>query len=127
MTSLHPRRYIFRAHATGVGAHIRRPERQVLPVQGCSALPTSGGHHSVELPGNKLGKWVAFDRVATSAHGDYVDADKGVATTRGEIGFDEVPTLTEISSEVDGLVILNRVHVGRTAMGLVKESPATRE
>src|SRR4051812_45257739 len=103
MTSLHPRRYIFRAHATGVSAHIRRPERHVLPVQGCSALPTSGGHHVNEVPGNQLGKWVSFDRAATSAHGDYVDPDKGVATTRGEVGFDEVPTRTEISSEVDRL------------------------
>ena len=120
---LHPRRYVFRAHATGVGAHIRRPETQLLPVQGCSALPTTGGHHESEVAANTLGKWVSFDKVTTSTHGDYVDAAKGVATTRGEVAFDAVPTRTTTSSSVDGLAILSRVFVGRAAMELVKEQP----
>jgi hypothetical protein len=114
---------VFRGYATGVGAHIRRPEIQSLPIQGCSSLPTTGGHHRSDVGPNQLGKWVAFDRAATSVHGDYMDQLEGVKTTLGEVAFDAATTRTQITSEVDGLVILSRVHVGRTAMGLIKEQP----
>ncbi len=93
---LHPRRYVFRGHASGVSAHIRRPETQLLDVQGCSSLPVTGGRAQSNVPANSLGKWVAFESVATSAHGDYVDPAQGVATTRGEVAFDAAPTVTRV-------------------------------
>jgi hypothetical protein len=122
MDNLHPRRYIFRGHASGVSAHIRRPENQLLPVQGCSSLPVIGGFSESKVGPQKLDKWVAFDAVSTSAHGDYVDAAAGVATTTGEVAFDVPPTQTRVQADVTGLVILGRVQVAHAAVGLISRS-----
>src|ERR1035441_2649864 len=92
MNNLHPRRFIFGGHASGVSAHIRRPQDQLLPVQGCSALPVIGGFHESKVGPQKLDKWVSFDAVSTSAHGDYLDPTAGVATTTGAVAFDALPT-----------------------------------
>ena len=124
---LHPRRYIFRGHASGVSAHIRRPEDRLLPVQGCSSLPVIGGLSQSNVSAKSLDKWVSFESVATRAHGDYVDAGKGVATTRGELAFDAVPTKTEVTADVRGLVILSRVHIARAAVGLISHSAVGQE
>jgi hypothetical protein len=74
-----------------------------------------------------LDKWVSFGSVSTSAHGDYVDAEKGVATTRGEIAFDAVPTETHVTADVRGIVILGRVHIARAAVGLISRSAVGKE
>jgi len=124
---LHPRRYIFRGHASGVSAHIRRPEDRLLPVQGCSSLPVTGGLSESNLGPQSLDKWVSFDAVSTSAHGDYVDAAAGVATTTGEVAFDAAATETRVKSEVHGLAILGRVHVAHAAMGLTSQSAVGQE
>ena len=110
-TQLHPRRHVFRGHASGVSAHIRRPQDQLLPVQGCSTLPVTGGHAEQSLGPQSLDQWVSFDAVSTSAHGDYVDAAAGVATTTGAVAFDVPSTQTTVKSEVKGLVILGAVYV----------------
>jgi hypothetical protein len=122
MDNLHPRRHIFHGHASGVSAHIRRPQDQLLPVQGCSTLPVTGGHAEQNLGPQSLDKWVSFDAVSTSAHGDYVDAAAGVATTTGAVAFDAAPTATKVNSEVRGLAILGRVHVAHAAVGLISHS-----
>ena len=122
MDNLHPRRHVFHGHASGVAAHIRRPEARLLPVQGCSTLPVTGGLAESNVGPQTLDKWVSFDAVSTSAHGDYVDAAAGVATTRGEAAFDAVPIETRVKSEVRGLAILGRVHVARAAVGLISQS-----
>jgi hypothetical protein len=127
MDNLHPRRYIFRGHASGVSAHIRRPENQLLPVQGCSSLPVIGGFAESRVGPQKLDKWVSFDAVSTSAHGDYVDPATGVATTTGEVAFDAAPTQTKVQSDVTGLTILGRVHVAHAAVGLTSRSPQGQE
>ena len=127
MDNLHPRRHIFHGHASGVSAHIRRPQDQLLPVQGCSTLPVTGGHAESKVGPQKLDKWVAFDAVSTSAHGDYVDAAQGVGTTTGEVAFDAAPTQTTVKSEVHGLVILDRVHVAHAAVGLISKSAVGQE
>ena len=124
---LHPRRYVFRGYANGVSAHIRRPEKHLLPVQGCSSLPVTGGLSESKVGPKTLGQWVAFEAVSTSAHGDYVDAEAGVATTRGEVAFDAVPTETRVTAEVHGVVILGRVHVAHAAVGLISRSAVGRE
>src|ERR1035438_10737763 len=90
MDNLHPRRHIFSGRASGVSAHIRRPENQLLPVQGCSSLPVTGGLSESKVGPKKLGKWGSFEAVSCSARGDYVDVAAGVATTRGEVPFDAV-------------------------------------
>jgi len=127
MDNLHPRRYIFRGHASGVSAHIRRPENQLLPVQGCSSLPVTGGLAESKAGPQTLDKWVSFDAVSTSAHGDYVDPAQGVATTTGAVAFDVPPTQTKVQSDVTGLVILDRVHVAHAAVGLISHSPKGKE
>src|ERR1022692_4789138 len=127
MDNLHPRRHIFHGHASGVSAHIRRPQDQLLPVQGCSTLPVTGGHAEQNLGPQSLDKWVSFDAVSTSAHGDYVDPATGVATTTGAVAFDAAPTETRVKSEVHGLAILGRVHVAHAAVGLISRSAAGQE
>jgi hypothetical protein len=121
-SQLHPRRHVFRGHSTGVAAHIRRPVTKLLPVQGCSALPVTGGSHESNLGPGQLEKWVSYESVATSAHGDYVSAEDGVKTTLGQVAFDAAPTKTHVTASVRGLVILGRVHIGRAAMGLIAHS-----
>ena len=127
MDILHPRRYIFRGHASGVSAHIRRPVTRLLPVQGCSSLPVIGGLSESNVGPRLQEDWLAFDAVATSAHGDYVDPAQGVATTTGEVAIDVPPTRTTVKSEVKGLVIFGRVRVGRATVGLISHSPKGKE
>jgi hypothetical protein len=74
-----------------------------------------------------LDKLVSFDSITTSAHGDYVDAEQGVATTLGTVAFDAAPTVTRVRAAVRGLVILGRVHVAHAAMGLTSHSAVGRE
>jgi hypothetical protein len=124
---LHPRRHVFHGHASGVSAHIRRPEKQLLPVQGSVSLPVTGGLAESNLGPNKLDKWVSFDSISTSAHGDYADAEQGVATTRGEVAFDAAPTVTRVRAAVHGLAILGRVKVAHAAIGLTAHSAVGRE
>jgi hypothetical protein len=73
-----------------------------------------------------LGKWVSFDSASSSAHGDYIDADAGVATTlhadEGGIPFHEAATETRVSARVRGLVILGRVHIAELAIGLISRN-----
>jgi hypothetical protein len=124
---LHPRRHVFHGHASGVSAHIRRPDKQLLPVQGSSSLPVTGGLSESNVPAGRLDKWVSFDSISTSAHGDYVDPQQGVATTLGTVAFDAAPTVTRVRASVHGLVILDRVHVAHAAMGLTSHSAVGRE
>jgi hypothetical protein len=105
-----------------VSAHIRRPEKHVVDVQGCSALPVIGGHHENNVEATTHKEWVSHGPIATSAHGDYVDAAAGVGTTLGTVAFDEAPTQTRVKSRVEDLSILGRVHIGLAAMGLVSHS-----
>jgi hypothetical protein len=129
---LHPRRYVFIGHAIGVSAHIRRPEDHVLPVQGSSAIPETGGRSENNVGPKSLGKWVSFDSVTTSVHGDYVSAAEAVAMTRGELPFDGGPAETRVSARVRGLSILGRVNIADLSLGLVSRSaegkaqPSTR-
>jgi hypothetical protein len=122
MTELHPRRFLFRANATGVAANIRRPEPHIVHVQGCSAIPVTGGHHESKVEPKEHKRWVSHGCIATSASGDYIDADAGVATTFGTVPFDAVPTVTRAHSSVQDLSILGRVRAGLAAMGLVSHS-----
>jgi hypothetical protein len=121
-TQLHPRRYLFRGHSHGVAAHIRRPDKYVLPVQGCSALPFVGGSHESSVEAKEHSKYISHGPIATSVHGDYVHANEGVDTTLGKVAFDAVETETRVSSSVKDLVVLGRVHVGLAAMGLISRS-----
>jgi hypothetical protein len=119
---LHPARYVFHGHASGVSAHIRRPEDQVLTVQSMSALPTIGGHAEHNVGRTDLGKWVSFESASTSAHGDYVDAKQGVATTLGELEFSAAATETKVTARVRGLSILGRLHIADQSMCLISRS-----
>jgi hypothetical protein len=130
---LHPRRHVFHGHASGVSAHFRRPETKLLPVQGSVSLPVTGGLAESNLKAaddprlEEFKKWISFDSVSTSAHGDYVDAGQGVATTRGEVAFDAAPTVTRVRAAVRGLVILGRLKVDHAAMGLTAHSAVGRD
>jgi hypothetical protein len=125
---LHPRRHVFHGHATGVAAHIRRPQDAVLSVQGSSALPVIGGHCESRVGPTTLGQWVSFESIETSAHGDYADAEEGVKTTRGEVAFDAAETHTRVSARVRGLAILGRVHIADLQLGMFsRNAPGTAQ
>ncbi len=126
-SQLHPRRHVFRGHSSGVAAHIRRPKPDLLPVQGCSTLPVTGGHHESHVEAKEHNKYVSHGPINTSAHGDYMDADAGRDTTLGTVAFDAVPTETRVTASVQDLKVLERVHVGRAAMGLVSRSASGDE
>ena len=119
---LHPRRYVFRGHASGVSAHIRRPDERVLSVQPCSSLPVTGGRTQHRVGRTMLDKWVAFESANTSAHGDYVRAEDGVASTHGGQGLDSFEVETRVSAEVQGLSVLGRLHVTDLAIGIVSRN-----
>ena len=127
MADLHPKRYVFRGYASGVSAHIRRPERRLFPTKGCSALAVTGGLAEDEHPAGGFGRWVSFDAVRTRAHGDYADADLGEATTRGSVAFDSVPTETNVTAEVIGFDVLKRLRVDRLRLNLMARSPKPGE
>jgi hypothetical protein len=114
-----PKRYIFSGHASGVAAHIRRPENRVLPVQGASSLPVIGGLSESKVGPVHLGQWVSFDSAATSARGDFVNSP----SPRGKAASGDTPTETRVTASVLGLEILQRVFIGRAAMGLVLRNP----
>jgi hypothetical protein len=118
-----PRRYIFRGNASGVSAHLRRPEDKILPVQAASSLPVTGGiSESTEGPGS-LGDYLHYQSAATSAQGDYVDLQAAEAMTRGAVPFDSVPTKTTVTARVRGLNVGKRFSVGEIDAGLVSRSP----
>ncbi|HTS65434.1 MAG TPA: hypothetical protein VMH28_25610 [Candidatus Acidoferrales bacterium] len=119
---LHPRRHVFQGHATGVSAHIRRPEKHLLESKGSSALPPTGGHFTSSDGPKSLGKWVSYQSVETSAYGDYADAEQGRKTTLGEVAFDAAPVVTRISSRVQGLDILGRLRIADLSLGMVSRS-----
>jgi hypothetical protein len=118
------RRYLFTGNASGLAFHIRRPVDAVLPVQGASSLPITGGFHESKIGKGMLPKpgsadnYVTFESVSTSANADYTDAKLAVASTRYEVGFDEVPTLTTVTSEVTGLMVLGRVYIESATMNM---------
>jgi hypothetical protein len=119
---LHPKRYVFHGHATGVAAHIRRPGDYLLTVQGTAALPVIGGHSEAKVGPKKPSKWVSFKSSSASAHGDYVKPAEGVATTRGKLPFHKAATETKVSARVRGLTILDRVHIADLSLGLISRS-----
>jgi len=122
MADLHPKRYVFHGYASGVSAHIRRPERRLFATKGCSALAVTGGLAEDEHPAGAFDRWVSYDAVRTRAHGDYADADLGEATTRGTVAFDAVPTETTVTAEVLGFDVLKRLHVDRLRLNLMARS-----
>jgi len=118
-----PRRFIFRGQATGVAAHIRRPVNQILPVHGASALPVTGGLSESKIGRKKVGEYVSFQSVSTSARGDFIDEAAAEAMTRGEVAFDAVPTQTTVTSQVYGLKVRGRLSIGLIEATLVSNSP----
>jgi hypothetical protein len=122
------RRYLFTGNASGLGFHIRRPVDAVLPVQGNSSLPITGGYHVSKIGPGALAKpgsadnYVTFDSVSTSASGNYTDPQKAIAATHYKVGFDEVPTLTTVTSEVTGLMVLGRFYVASAVMNMQARS-----
>src|SRR5437016_1993620 len=100
---LHPKRHVFHAHASGVAGHIRRPKDAVLMVQGSCALPVIGGHCESKVGPTRLQQLVSFKSAHTSAHGDYVKAAEGMATTRGKLPFHKAATETRVTARVRGV------------------------
>src|SRR5215471_19209375 len=114
---LHPSRHVFRGHASGVTAHIRRPKDAVLAAKGSSSLPVIGGRSQSKVGKTRLGKWVSFDSAQTLAHGDYVEAAHGVAATHGDPFT--APAETRVTSRVRNLSILGKVKIKSLSLGLV--------
>ncbi len=120
-----PRRVIFGASASGVSAHIRRPENRILPVQAVSSLPVTGGLSESKVGAGGLDDYVQFQSAETSALGDYVDQQAAEAMTRGAMKFDASPTKTTVTAKVRGLHIGRRLTARVADAGLIGHSPAT--
>ena len=106
------RRFIFRGNASGVGARIRRPEDEGVPVQAASSLPVIGGVSESTAEGRQF-RNLSFESAFTSAFGDFVDSEAAVDITLHKRPPDSVPTRTTVISEVKGLTLLDSVRVGR--------------
>ncbi len=123
-----PRRYVFSGNCSGLAFRIRRPVDVALPVQAACSLPVTGGLSESKAGPGTLDKpdsdvpYVTFKSASTRAEGDYIDAKLAVAMTRQEIGFDQVPTFTEVTSEVTGLSVLGRVEIDRAVMAMQGQS-----
>lgn len=120
------KRYLFHGNASGVAVRIRRPEDLQAPVQGCSSLPTTGGLSESKVGPKTIGDpknpYVTFDSATTRAHGDFADLTRAVEITHGRVGHHEVPTVTQVRSEVTNLAVLGRVKVGRAVLVLESRS-----
>ena len=81
----YPRRFIFRGNASGISAHIRRPEDWVLPAQAVSSLSVAGGVSESKAGPHSLGEHLHYMFAETSAHGDFVDKKAAIAITRKEM------------------------------------------
>jgi hypothetical protein len=117
-----PRRFNFRGNASGVAAHIRRPENKILHVQAASSIPVIGGISESKAGPGSLDDFVHFQSAETSAEGDFVDEKAAEAMTRGAIAFDAVPTKTTVTARVRGLHVGKRLTVGVADAGLVAYS-----
>ena len=104
------RTFIFRGNASGVAAHIRRPDDEVVPVQAASSLPVIGGLSESTAEGKKF-KYLSFESAFTRAHGDFDDAQKAIDITWKKRASDSVPTTTTVISEVKGFTLLSSVRV----------------
>ena len=116
------RRYVFGGSASGVSAHIRRPEDKILPVQAASAIPVIGGCSESKVGPGQLGTYLYFASAETTVSGDFIDAEQGIAITRQQLPPDEAPARTTAAATVTGLTVGNRVTLGMTRLGLVHES-----
>ena len=120
----YPRRFVFRANASGVAAHIRRPEDRILPVQAASSLPVTGGISESKAGPQSLGDYLHFIYAETSAHGDFTDRNAAIAITRKEISPDQAPTQTTVMAKVRGLSVGKRFEAQLVKAGLVSDSPS---
>ncbi len=115
------RTFIFRGNASGVAAHIRRPDEEVVPVQAASSLPVIGGLSESTAEGRRFMN-LSFESAYTRAHGDFDDPQAAVDITWGKCPPDSVPTTTTVSSLVKGLTLLNSVRVGLIRAEMVGRS-----
>jgi hypothetical protein len=123
-----PRRYVFSGNASGLAFRIRRPVDVVLPVQAASSLPVTGGVSESKVGPGSLAKpgsnvdYIRFQSATTKAEGDYVDQRQAVDMTHQKVAFDSVPTYTNVSAEVTGLVVLGRLEIDRAVMAMQGQS-----
>jgi hypothetical protein len=115
------RTFIFRGNASGVAAHIRRPDDEVVPVQAASSLPVIGGLSESTAEGKKF-KYLSFESAQTSAHGDFDDPPAAIDITWQKRAPDSVPTTTTVISEVKGLTLLNSVRIDLIRAEMVAHS-----
>jgi len=109
-----PRRVIFGGNASGVAAHILRPENRILHVQAASALPVIGGISEAKAGPISFANFLHFDSAATSAHGDFVEAGTYA---------DEKIARTTVTAKVRGLQVGSRFFAGVADAGLVSQTP----
>jgi len=119
----YPRRFIFRGNASGISAHIRRPNDRILTVQAASSLPVIGGVSDSKAPGQSLDDYLSFEFAETSARGDFKNAKAAIAITNHKKQPDEVPTQTSVMARVGGLKIGDKFSATLAQVGLSSQSP----
>jgi hypothetical protein len=126
-----PRHYVFHASACGVAARIRRPVPMTMEAHGAVSLPVTGGISRAEHPavqwgerphaagaGAKAPYYITFSSASSHVDGDFEDAERAVAMTRGEVPVESLAALTRVTSEVNNLAVIGRVTIGKLVMSL---------
>ena len=112
-------RYIFQGHAVGFEAHIRQPQDHICWIKGAMALPVTGGYGKVEsgpeecLVPSRNSRY-SFDSVAAYTSGDFLENTEGGT-------FPNVPARTVTAAYLNGLNILDRIHIETLAAHLILE------
>lgn len=122
----YPRRFVFRGNASGVSAHIRRPNDRILTVQGASSLPVTGGFSESKVGPKSLDDYLSFKFAETSVKGDFTNAAAAIAITNNKKLPDEVPTQTTVIAAVGGLEIGKLFRADLAQAGLISKSPKNR-
>jgi hypothetical protein len=123
------RRFIFGGHALGLGAHIRRPNDFVLPVQAASCIPVTGGISEGRAVGKDVKGFrdVVFDLATSSIKGDFIDLSQAREITLGQRPADSVPIRTSANAYVRGLRVVNIFRVAAIRAGMIADTDGKGE
>jgi hypothetical protein len=133
------KRFIFRAYASALAGHIRRPNNIFFRVQGACSLPVVGGLAESGTDWDaflktkdyeSLGKhqnFFKFTTLASLTRGDFTDRSAAVAMTHGKIQEGEIPTKTTATAEVAGLEVGGRLKIELLRGGLTAGETKERE
>jgi hypothetical protein len=119
-------RFLFRGSALALAGHMRRPQELIIPAQGCSLVPVTGGYAKSEVSSQSYGEFLSFESATTSVEADYQDLDAARKFTFGNYNDRRLPTRTIVTGSLNGVSIVNADENGMRVLSL-KQIGATLE